>query len=218
MSRLVVLITIAIAILSAGFAGCGEAPPGAKPVDAPAKRAEKPGIKQAAPDQIAEPGDPLPPLDKGRLQLSGPKDWVAAPREKKYLAQFITRPGISYPRIMVNAEAADGEADLTAENVAALAKRLKRSLEDDSEKVSASIQSPAPLQIGDRYWVEHVRRAHAKDKPLERLLLVTIAGGRKYTVELRAYVGLAAAHRSEALSVAASMQTAASQSTDDSED
>lgn len=196
--------------LLASVAGCGKAEPAAKSARVSAPRSERPQVNEATADQIAKAGNPLPPLDKGRLQLSGPKGWVAAPRDKKFVAQFLPRPGAAYPRIMVTAEPAPGTDDLTAKNVAAFAKILRTAQDIAAEDGdSASLQAPTPLKVGDRYWVESIRRAHTKSTPLERLLLVTVAGGRKYTLELRAYVGLIAAHRPETLAVAASLQTTA---------
>lgn len=203
------------------FGGCGGSPPAPPtPVAKPTTgRPAKPSINTASAEAIGPLGDAMPPLDGGRLELARPQDWVAAARDKKFVAQFTAKQGAAYPRIMVTAESAEGSEELTAKNVKAFAKEVQNQFEtlanndEDGERAAGdddpsytAIPPVTPLKLGDRYWVETTRKAFAKFKELERLILVTVIDGRRYTVELRSLSGSPQSYRPQALAVASSLK------------
>ncbi len=196
-----------------GLAGCGDSGP--MPSTAPsAQKPTKPTIATISAKEMGTQGDFLPPLDGQRVELAAPKGWVAAARDKKYVAQFTLRSGAAYPRIMVTAKDASGSESLTGKNIKAFASKVQEelnqgSVDEDAEQPSeAALPAVKPLRIGDQYWVETLRKAHAKKTALERWILVTVVGDRQYTVELRAYIGSLNANRPQVLAVAASLRKA----------
>ncbi|MGE0606692.1 MAG: hypothetical protein AB7O62_06155 [Pirellulales bacterium] len=205
------------AAIAIGLAGCGDSspPPTETRPASPAKQPAKAGISQATKDEIGRQGDYLPPLNDRRVEIAVPQDWVPAPRDKKYVVQFIPRVGASYPRIMVKAKSAAGRAELTSQSAGEFAAEFREEFaragddEEDDDAAAASQPAVRPLKIGDRYWVETVRKAHAKNVPLERWILATIVGDQRYTLELRVYVGRLDESRPQALAVAHSLRPAA---------
>lgn len=185
-------------------AGCGQSPQPAAPASPPATSVTIARIDVAGLPPI---GDPLPPLDNGRLRLAGPRDWMLPPRDKQWLVRFQTKPDAAYPSILVTGEDAIGIESLTDKNVRDFADRKQTSIDEEVRPHGQRLlQSVAPLRIGDRYWIEYARSAQAGGTRLERLFLVTVAGGRTYTIELRTHVGSLAKRRPEALAVANSLK------------
>jgi hypothetical protein len=186
-------------------AGCGTTEQPRKPSAGTASPAD--AVLRIDVATLPPVGDPLPPLDGGRLQLAGPRGWVLPPRDKQWLVRFQTQPDVAYPSILVTGKDAIGIESLTAKNVRDFADRTQSALDDELRPQKQRLLKPvAPLRIGDRYWIEYARGAQAGGTRLERLFLVTVVAGREYTIELRTYVGSLAKRRPEALAVAAKMK------------
>lgn len=215
MRNLRIVVWLAATQVCLALAGCGDSGP--TPTTTPAaQKPAKPTIATISAKEIGTPGDFLPPLDGQRVELAAPKGWVAAARDKKFVAQFTSRSGAAYPRILVTAKDASGSESLTGKNIKAFASKVQDELnqgsvdeDEDAEPPSeAALPAVKPLRIGDQYWVETLRKAHAKKTALERWILVTVVGDRQYTVELRAYIGSLNANRPQVLAVAASLRKA----------
>src|SRR5262245_45567867 len=87
-----------------GFAaGCGTAPNGQN------GGSDEVTIKRVAADALPDHADYLPPLDDGRIEIPGPKDWQRLPREVKYLARYVKESKLGLPRILVTVDASDFE-------------------------------------------------------------------------------------------------------------
>jgi hypothetical protein len=202
--------------------GCGKSPPppsDASPVDAtpsdvppsdaPRSKVSKPAGAGATIDvaSLPEVDGALPPLDDGRLTLSLPGDWFRLPRSKQYLVAAQLSRQAKYPAITIYVEAA-GNADDMPENwdeddLKDRAAELQADFDEQEVKLAEPVK---PVRIGPYIGVQYARGAKVEKLPLERLFLVTVAGGRRYTVELRAVHGELHRYRSLALAVAASMR------------
>jgi hypothetical protein len=212
------VLALSALALAAVLVGCGqpaaESPsPANRQPDAATTRQPSPtdGISRVAADQIAPLGDPLPPLDGGRLRLSIPRDWTLPPRDKEFLVRMQAQLNDPYPSILLTGDDSIGMDELTARNVRDLADRTQVALDEELTAQGARLTGAVePLRIGDRYWIEYGRTARSGQKLLERLFLVTVAGGRKYTLELRTYVGSQLKHRGALLAVASSLTLAES--------
>jgi len=197
--------------------GCGtSAPPPLDvppPADAPPSGARPPKASKSAGATIDVASLPsvdgaVPPLDEGRLTLSLPDDWFRLPRSKQYLVAAQLSRQAKYPAITIHVEAAGDADDVAPENWAAddLKDRAAEMQADFDEQKVKLAEPVKPIRIGPFVGVQYARGAKVEKLPLERLFLVTVAGGRRYTVELRAVHGELHKYRSLALAVAASMR------------
>ncbi|WP_347243601.1 hypothetical protein [Thermogutta sp.] len=137
-------------------------------------------------------GDPLPPLDEGRLEISPPRDWVVSPRSSRYIVRFQAAEGNPYPTVIVTAEDCQQFKNVDAGNVDAFAKFVA------SELASAGAKTTVKTgQIGQLVGVMYTRRARVKDALggiVDRVFFDTVVAGRRYQFELRSppeTVGLA---------------------------
>jgi hypothetical protein len=198
--------TAAAALLTAALAGCQEQSIPVAPPIAPAGTTQQPAapaIEEIDVTRLPALGDTSPPLDGGRLEAAGPADWSLAPRRPEWLIAYRITPSTAYPILMVNAEDATGKADTTAENAAALGSEIA------AAESQGMVEEPWPVKLGERYWVQYLRHAKAGDNSLERLILATVIGGRRYTVELRTQLGTADTYRAQAQAVAAGLRLTA---------
>jgi hypothetical protein len=184
------------------LAGCAE--PATRPILVPENSPEATKPAPAAtvavdPSTLPELADPLPPLDGGRLIVAGPKDWVLPPRDPRWLARFQRDSSTAYPSILIRAEAHDGP-DLTAETATQLAEQVQAELEKDAK--SGSAPQVQPLLIGEFAGVQYVDERRTRANRVERLVLITARGSRRYSVELQALSGTRDKYRNAALAVA----------------
>jgi hypothetical protein len=108
--------------------------------------------------------------------------------------------------VTVYAEPAGQVDDATPGNVLEFAKNFQKTL--DAELASQGIklaENVHPVQIGDFVGVEYVRRAKIGADSVDRLLLVTVKKGRKYSLEMRALQGTLPRYRPFARAIAAGM-------------
>lgn len=152
-------------------------------------------------------GDPMPPLDGGKLELARPTDWSVPSRDSKYVVQF--QAGDSrYPRIQVTAE--DdwwGKGDLTEENVVEFAAAVQSRLE---EQDVALVEPALPMVIGGVPAARYVRRTRFRGTvravTVERQIVATILSGRVYEIDLQTEPGALLEHRDAGYAVVASMK------------
>jgi hypothetical protein len=132
------VLALSALALAAVLVGCGqpaaESPsPANRQPDAATTRQPSPtdGISRVAADQIAPLGDPLPPLDGGRLRLSIPRDWTLPPRDKEFLVRMQAQLNDPYPSILLTGDDSIGMDELTARNVRDLADRTQVALDEE---------------------------------------------------------------------------------------
>ena len=156
------------------FVGCQRtAPP-------PAAAPRLPEIRR---QDLPELGEYMPPLDRERLEVAPPKGWTVSPRTEGYVVRFRESTAEKYPMILLTAEDCEAMGNLSQDNVRDFADRTRR---------QESLGTVEPITIGDFTGIVYRKRgkeAKSVDRILERLLLVTVANGRKYTVELRTREG-----------------------------
>jgi hypothetical protein len=210
--------------LSVVLTGCGEqaATSESQPTASPIKTqaVSESGYKRRLAEDLPAVGDPLPPLDDGRVEIAGPEGWRPLLRNSKYLAAFIKEGGRQLPRIVatVGDPPADVLDDTAEDNAHVLAEVLDAGLRQDDTKVVP--EHCVPIILGERTFVRHVRLATMGGDPVVIQSLQTVAGGRLYTVELicavnaadgREYVQSLKTYRDDGYSVAANMKFTAAE-------
>lgn len=165
-------------------------------------------IKRVEASKLPPLGNPLPPLDQGRVtNLSPPKGWEPLPRDSKHLAKFAinkTNPN-DLPRILVTVEdSADFTDDVTADNVVQFAEQRAG---DASKKF---VEPPKALIIGDNAYARYVTQAKKASRTVERQVLETVFDGRRYAITLEVFSEQLLKNRDLAYAVAAGVQFTAS--------
>jgi len=181
MQTAVFSVAIGALILSGG---CGKSRSGGG--------SETPSVARLDVGELPGLGDPLPPLDEGRLEISPPRDWVVSPRSSRYIVRFQAAEGSPYPTVIVTAQDCQQFKNIDAANVDAFAKFVA------SELASAGVKTTVKTgQIGQLVGVIYTRRARVKDALggiVDRMFFDTVVAGRRYQFELRSppeNVGLA---------------------------
>ena len=132
-------------------------------------------------------GGPRGPLDDGRLKTAAPKNWFVPPRSSKWIIRFMESRRASYPTIIITSENYGQISNVSKENVKEFAEKIAAVFE---EKDVAKLAKPiSPIEIGRRWGIIYGRRAKVKKVIVDRLFFETVAGGRKYTFELRTLKG-----------------------------
>jgi hypothetical protein len=189
------LLAIAFGLV---LAGCGGSTPQPKPPSA-AFKIEKVNVAKLPPVN-----DRLPPLDDGRVEIAMPADWKAGERVKGRLAWAFMKSGRPYPAIIVTAADADDVQTLTPQEIQGFESQVQE--EQDAEGVQL-IQKVHAIQVGDFLGVEYIRRAKTDTgKTVDRLILETTSGGRRYRIEMQTLMGTTLESRPIALSVANSLK------------
>lgn len=198
-----------IVVASLSLVGCGSADPAPDGQDgAPETVVEDPaeetgGIKKVSAAKLPALGDPLPPLDGGRVtELAPPKNWEPLGRDNKHVARFTTdkKNPNDLPRIMITAQDAAGfTEDVTAENVADFA----ASVAGEDKKF---LEDPKPILIGDNAYARYVTSAKKGSRIVERQVLETVFDGRRYAIALEVYSENLTKSRDHAYAVAAAVK------------
>jgi hypothetical protein len=147
----------------------------------PSRAASEP--REIGGQDLPELGEYMPPLDGERIEVAPPEGWTVSPRGEGYVVRFRESTAEKYPMILVTAEDCEAVANLSPDNVREFADRTRR---------EESLGAAEPITIGDFVGVVYGKRgkeAKSLNRILERLLLVTVADGRKYTLELRTWEG-----------------------------
>ncbi len=190
MSRRVGLSYFTAASLLLGVAGCTSSSPpatdeGGQPTSSPAAQSGGP-TAYALGDLKVGLADYLPPLDDGRIEIAGPKDWQVGARQTGYVVWFHRyKDAQTLPQIRVKVEDAPAEApqDVTKENVEAFAKWLSGHVQKDLKTPDELIEQVRPLILGDNAFGRYVRLGRYRGAGAEQHMLVTIRGGRMYTLQ-----------------------------------
>lgn len=191
-------------------AGCDKpsSPQPSSPQPAPS-HAPAGEVKTYSAAELPAVGEPLPPLDQGRVEFAPPQGWQVLSRQSQFLARFSPQ-GKSKPEIRISAMSAPDDTNVTRENAAAFASQMQAR----SEAVSGRriLEPCRPVVLGDQVWSRHVRHVSMNRQPTVLQSLETARDGRLYAIDL--YVPCAGetdqdiakaimAHRDEAYAVAA---------------
>lgn len=151
-------------------------------------------------------GDYLPPLDEGRVELADPSNWQRFPRSKKYLARFYRGMSSSLPWLIVTADDSpyEGITEVGEDNY----QQLLEAVAADVSQRPSLIESPLPMKIGDNYCVRFVLKASLNKHAAEQQILVTVLGGRRYTIDLQIAKGTMEDYKRAGYAVAASLRPA----------
>ncbi len=172
-----------IILLPCILLGCAESDE-SQPAPPPPSSVETPTQTEVDLGGLPELGDYVSGLDKSRLDVARPEGWVLASRSTGYLVRFLRSDQEQYPMILVTGEDYQGLADVSSDNVDEFAQQIKA-----AESISGPVE---PITVGRFVGVSYQKRGkepRSVNRILERLLVVTVVGGRKYGVELRAREG-----------------------------
>jgi hypothetical protein len=211
MNRLRLLCALSAALVM-GCSGSSQplvpdAPPQAATPSAPPSTPQQPAevpTAEAVPTTLPELGDTME-LDRGRLTAAGPADWSRPPRDPQWLARFLMTEGTPYPSLLIQQpQEYANQPDVTKDNAAEFARRLQEELRQDLTAQGHKVPEVRPLVLKRFAGAEYSRQAKVQGSKLQldRLFLVTVSGGRKYTIELQAVHGSANRYRPHALAVA----------------
>jgi len=166
------------------------------------------GIRKIAVAKLPKLGDPLPqPLDGGRVTIAPPAGWEISSRDSRFLIRFQEDPHESYPTIVVKAEDESGSIrNVTRATVPDFAKQVAAELKESKSQKTVIEEFEAGSFVG----VDYERRGQAKHDYktiiVERLILETIVGGRRYSIDLRTRDQDLHKYRPHAFAVAAGMK------------
>lgn len=190
--------------------GCESKP--ASPVGGPRTDAS-PTVVDDTPERISIDGlpaadDKLPPLDKGRVKVPVPAGWKVLSKKKGYLARFFHTVRSNPPRINVTVvdPPQNDFPTATEENVDWLRDVVQEHIDGKLVEGEKLVDSYRTIVFGNKPWVRCVRGGKLGNIGIERQILVTIADGRMYTVELMVIAHTLKKHRDSGYAVAAAMQ------------
>ncbi len=156
--------------------------------DGPAKAPVSKESKTLRVDELPELGEPMVPLDDGRIVIAPPAGWHIPPRESKWIVRFKSSLKLSYPTIMLTAEDYEDVFNVSRSNVDEFAEQVSALLQQD-EKTARLADEITPVVVKRFVGITYRRRAKVKKKIIERVFVETVVAGRKYTLELRTSKG-----------------------------
>jgi len=166
--------------------------------------------RASRPVELPRLGDYLPPLDRGRIEIAPPAGWHVPPRDNRFVARFTKSRGRSYPSIILRAEDAPETPDVTKEDVETFAAWLEKELDSKGDPQGNGPTRVTPVRtggfVGAMYRKQGSTRVDIKTIVLDRLLMETVVGRRKYLLELRASEGTLEEYRPALLAVAGGMK------------
>ncbi len=155
-------------------------------------------------------------LDDEHLIVPIPDDWYVPPRDRRWIARMQYTREDTYPTILIrggeNSDAlTKGEPiqNLGKSNLEAYAEQVQQRLEEEREKKKLDVEDTPEvkgLRIGRFDAVTYTQPSHADGRRLDRLVIITIQRGRKYTIELRTLRGTLRLFRPVAYAVASRMK------------
>jgi hypothetical protein len=149
-------------------------------------------------------------LDEGRLRVAPPADWYVAPRDKKYLVQFLWMRQSALPRITIEANEASFPRlrDVTVAKLPEFREKFIAALDESTRQ--AVDENALMLILGDipclAYSMNKQFRLGTLEYPGERQVLVTLRKGRLYTVTLDVQAGGLVDRNGDAFAVVAGLQ------------
>jgi hypothetical protein len=129
----------------------------------------------------------MPPLDEGRVELTGPDGWTPMVQREAYLAGFYPKgTGAGPPRVLIKADdaPAGSPTEVTAAEVGKFEAYIMPILKQELAGRKDVREPPRVLVIGDRPWARYVMGRSYKSMPMDEQVLKTVANGRIYRIEL----------------------------------
>ncbi len=154
---------------------------------------------------LPELGEPMDPLDDGRIVVAPPAGWHIPSRDSKWIVRFKSSPKLRYPTIMLTAEDYEDVFNVSKDNVDEFAEQVSALLEQDG-KTARLADEITPVEVKRFVGITYRRRARVKKKIIERVFAETVVAGRKYTLELRALKGTDERFRPYLFAVAGGIQ------------
>jgi len=185
--------------------GCG----GGADNDGGSSGAAPGGVRTVPLEKLPDLGEPFPqPLDEGRVTIAPPEGWEISPRDSNWMIRFQKDMQDAYPTIIVYAEPdSTGMNTITAQNAEEFAQRVAAEL---SRGATAQKTVLEPMTVGSFVGVNYERRGKAKHGfktiVVERAIMETIVGGRRYKIDLRTRDGDLHQYRPHVLAVAGGMK------------
>ena len=158
-------------------------------------------------------------VDARKLEVYAPLGWNMGSRSSDYLVRF--RAG-RINSISVHGEDYTALKDVTQENQAQFVEQIRKALDEELKNPKALVLKVAPITlsgiapegepantrsfIGAHYVVRGKFEKSGTSTKRDQLFLVTVVGGRKYTVRLRTHTDLVHQSRPAAHAVAAGMK------------
>lgn len=157
-----------------------------------------------------------PPLDAARVEIARAKGWKPLPRSAPFLVQYSGSSARNnpLPRIQVTAEASSFGADeLTENNLSDFLDLINTELKEQNKENSIRASNePVAMIIGNRPCVRYVLagllRIGSTELSIDKQVLVTVANGRRYTLELQVLKGEIPKSRDESYAMMAGMKFA----------
>jgi hypothetical protein len=181
--------------------------------------ANKADPAKVAPTKLS-PKTPVP-AEGGKMDIYAPLAWDWVPRSKEHLARF--RSGRINAITVHNSEPYTALKDVTKENQDQFVSQIQAALDKELENHKFLVFKVAPITLdgiapeGEQpdgrpfigaHYVRRVamKRPDGKSVKVDLLFLVTVVGGRKYSVELRAQAETVHQTRPAAHAVAAGLK------------
>ncbi|MCX7428150.1 MAG: hypothetical protein NTW96_21285 [Planctomycetia bacterium] len=137
--------------------------------------------------------------------MAPPAGWHVPSRDSRFVVRFTPSPEASYPSILLTAEDHEGIAEVTSENVDAFVREVDAAVNKEGSSAKSSARA-APMVSGAFVGAMYQKRAKVKadlaTRAVDRLILETVAAGRKYRLELRTEQGTVDRYRGDLLAVA----------------
>jgi len=152
-------------------------------------------------------GDYIPPLEGVTLQIAAPRGWVWSRVGSQYLVGFHEKGSSlnKLPRILVSVEDSPfpGIKNVDESSVRDLVDQVSRQhpWKDAKETI-------VPVKVGDRFYVRVEFSTMKGSGAVARQTLMTVIGGRLYTIHLDADATHLSRHQEAAYAVAASVKLA----------
>jgi len=156
-------------------------------------------------------GEYMPPLEGGTLEIAAPRGWEwTRPRggDIDYLVGFHKKDSSleNLPRILVSVEDSPfaSVSDVNEGNVDQLVALVSQTV--DASKLKEAVQ---PVILGSTACARYVGMAKRRNALVAKQTLITVVGGRAYTIRLEAYDREFTKYRDMGHAVAASMKFSA---------
>jgi hypothetical protein len=192
------LLVLNVALLLGGCPGAGTTGGGGKPGA---------GGKGSSDDLTSKIGEYMPPLDGGKLEVAAPKGWDWANPGGEVLVAFKPKDAElnSLPRVLLSVAESDsvGIDDVTPDNVEAFVRQVSDSLPEPKPK-----EPVRAVNLGKRHFARYITFGKRRNQVVAQQTLMTVVGGRVYTLRLEVYQHQFDKYQAAQSTVAASMKFA----------
>lgn len=193
-------VKLVLALSLTMMVGCGTG--GAKSTAGPG------GVKRYAASDLPKVDYGLPPLDGDRIDVPFPARWAPTSQKKGFVVVLQLKGRSGFPQMIMTVEPVAG-GDVTADSVSAYAAEVQTGLDAQvAANQTKQLEKAKPLILGENAFARYVlagRRPGREVATIERQVLTTVRGGRKYVLELQV-TGELMEFRDDAYAVAAGIK------------